>query len=187
MYKTEVSFEEVSKARVHVFPLISSSSSSFGGFLSHGGTPIWTPPVDPRNLLHCHATELELPCFASQRSFDALLSTCGIVETAGAMPGEVCHWGIPLIIPFLRYLVYIHIYIYVYICCDFNIYPLSILNSPVGVAVDVMFLHASQQRGQQIPRGHLLGPSEGFVHSVSSVENILSQLHCSLGESVLLP
>ena len=123
MYKTEVSFEEVSKARVHVFPLISSSSSSFGGFLSHGGTSIWTPPVDPRNLLHCHATELELPCFASQCSFDALLSTCGIVETAGAMPGEVCHWGIPLIIPFLRYLVYIHIYtIYIYIHIYIYIY-----------------------------------------------------------------
>ena len=37
--------------------------------------------------------------------------------------------------------------IYIYICCDFNIYSFSILNSPVGVAADVMFLHVSQQRG----------------------------------------
>ena len=39
--------------------------------------------------------------------------------------------------------------------CDFNIYSLSMLNSPVGVAADVMFLHASQQGVQQIPGGHL--------------------------------
>ena len=54
---------------------------------------------------------------------------------------------------------YVYMYMYIYMCiyiyCDFNIYSLSMLNSPVGVAADVMFLHASQQGVQQIPDGHL--------------------------------
>ena len=61
--------------------------------------------------------------------------------------------------------------------CDFNIYSFSILNSPVGVAADVMFLHVSQQRGSTNAWWPPIGPSEGFVHTVSSEENILSQLH----------
>ena len=47
------------------------------------------------------------------------------------------------------------LYIYIYIYCDFNIYSFSILNSPVGVAVDVMFRMPTSKGDQQMPGGHL--------------------------------
>jgi hypothetical protein len=69
--------------------------------------------------------------------------------------------------------------------CDFNIYSFSILNSPVGVAADVMFLHVSQQRGSTNAWWPPIGPSEGFVHTVSSEEKYPEPAAHSLGGTLL--